>query len=411
VPASISKIVFTDAEPYNLLAFDESAIVDSNMEGWQWHDGYDGTTGFSTLETKRGYNFYHASDVVIDLPSVTGLLTSMGQTVELDYNNNGLNLLGNSMLCSIDWDNVIRSGNMRNAVYFTRDNSLVAYVDGTGTPAGSTDGIIPPLQGFFVKALEPGCQLDFSNAAVNLHSDVNRYKGYTNPVPLFRLELLREGTIEDETVIRIRNKATTSFDNEYDASRLFSDVPGKSSLSSTYAGESYVINTIPPPEDSFTLPLSLNISGTGSFSIKRTEITGFENYNIVLTDHYNNFTRELNSSPEYIFTSEEGIFNDRFTVTINPLATSVSDLHLNDSPYSAWSSGNSLHISSDRDIAGGSLTDIVVYDISGRILCHEEGVLLEAGNIYTIPFNSKPGLYLVEIINDTLRESVKVFHK
>ncbi len=107
----------------------------------------------------------------------------MGSSVALQYNGNGLNLIGNSLTCSINWDNVVTSGNMRDAIYFTKNNSLVSYVEGTGTPMGTT-GDNPPLQGFFVKALEAGCSIDFTGAGVKTHGSVNRYKSSSTNIHL-----------------------------------------------------------------------------------------------------------------------------------------------------------------------------------------------------------------------------------
>ncbi|MFN2336385.1 MAG: right-handed parallel beta-helix repeat-containing protein, partial [Bacteroidales bacterium] len=48
-PLTVSKTVFTDIEPENLLSYDESKVLTDVIEGWQWHDGYDGTTPFNNL--------------------------------------------------------------------------------------------------------------------------------------------------------------------------------------------------------------------------------------------------------------------------------------------------------------------------------------------------------------------------
>ncbi len=53
---------------------------------------------------------------------------------------------------------------MRDAIYFTKNNSMAAYVDGDGVNGGTS--IIPPLHGFFVKALATDPSIDFTGANV-----------------------------------------------------------------------------------------------------------------------------------------------------------------------------------------------------------------------------------------------------
>ncbi|MBE0667867.1 MAG: hypothetical protein IH593_09385, partial [Bacteroidales bacterium] len=64
-PMTVSKSVITDIDPYNLINYDESKVTTDVAHGWQWHDGWDGTTGFNTLEAKRGYNIAFVMDTTI----------------------------------------------------------------------------------------------------------------------------------------------------------------------------------------------------------------------------------------------------------------------------------------------------------------------------------------------------------
>ena len=55
-PVTVPKTVFTNIEPDNLLSYDESKVTSDVIQGWQWHDGYGGTTPFTNLEAKKGYD-------------------------------------------------------------------------------------------------------------------------------------------------------------------------------------------------------------------------------------------------------------------------------------------------------------------------------------------------------------------
>lgn len=409
VPAGMSKATFVNVNPYNLLLFDDSKIVTTNMEGWQWHDGYDGTTGFSSLLAKRGYNFYHTEDVTVTLPTLNGLLSSMGSTVPLQFNGNGLNLIGNSLTCSLNWDQVILSGNMRNAVYFTTNNTMASYVGGVGTPAGTT-GLIPPLQGFFVKALETGCAMDFSAAGVKTHSSVNRYKS-DQVIPLLRLELHVNNLLNDETVVRFSYDATTSFDNNMDASKMFAESAPVSTIWSTLENEDYAINSIPYPSVEFYLPLTVIIKQDGTHSIKRTEITGLEDYRAELIDNYQSFSTDLKSADSYSFGSTAGTFDDRFMVKITPMATGLDDLFTPVREINMFISGNILNIQPSGDLWGQSPAVITVTDITGRAIQRYTGIQLQGGSLLQLPFNRPSGLYIVEVIEGNRRFTGKVVNR
>ncbi len=113
-PVTVSKTVFTDIEPYNLMLYDESKVTDDVVQGWQWHDGYDGTTAFSTLEARKGYQVMVDNDTTVVFRNLTSLTTSMGQ-IDLPFSGSGgdtslygYSLIGNSLTCGMNWDLVIK---------------------------------------------------------------------------------------------------------------------------------------------------------------------------------------------------------------------------------------------------------------------------------------------------------------
>ncbi|MCD4736704.1 MAG: right-handed parallel beta-helix repeat-containing protein [Bacteroidales bacterium] len=405
----ISTDVFTDVGTDNLLLFDDSKISTNNMEGWQWYDGYDNTTSFSQLNTKIGYNFYHSSDVTVQLPTTTDLLSSMGSSVSLQYNGNGLNLIGNSLTCSIDWDEVTFTGNMRNAIYFTKNNSLVAYNNGVGSPDGTT-GIIPPLHGFFVKALETNCSIDFSGTDVNVHGTVNRYKSEII-IPLIRLELLLNSETKDETVVRFNENATETFDNEYDASKLFSESLNKPQLYTYIGDEKYIINAVPFPETVISIPMTFKATSEGSYSIRRTQLVGLDNYLVELVDTYENFTTNLQTTQDYYFSSAEGTFDDRFILTIKGTATGLDEIIKSDRLFNIYTYSNHINIQTMTDDWSGSRADINVFDLTGRTIMKLSGVELFNGETKQFSFVQAKGIYIVEINNGIRRVVQKISHR
>ncbi|MBE0668054.1 MAG: hypothetical protein IH593_10355, partial [Bacteroidales bacterium] len=226
-PMTMSKSVITDIDPENLINYDESKVTTDVIQGWQWHDGWDGTTGFNTLEAKRGYNIAFLMDTTILYDGITSLTTSMGQ-INLPFSGSGrdtslygYSLIGNSLTCGINWDLVTRSdtGWVRNAIFFTKDDYVASYVRGVGTNGGSAH--IPPMQGFFVKTRATGTYIIIPDNARE-HSSTLRYKSAEN-IPLIRLELSSDEG-RDETVIRLDSHASAGFDNELDAAKMFAQL-------------------------------------------------------------------------------------------------------------------------------------------------------------------------------------------
>ena len=79
---------------------------------------------------------------------------SLSFTSGSDNSTQGWNCLGNPFSSGLDWDAITKPTGVDNAIYFTVNNTLASYVDGVSNN-GAT-GLIPPMQGFFVKANQSG---------------------------------------------------------------------------------------------------------------------------------------------------------------------------------------------------------------------------------------------------------------
>jgi hypothetical protein len=419
VPANIlSTNIFLQIDNKNLLRYDESLIPDepdkTPYNGWVWHDGYVsgippnevyGGPAFTTLDVGRGYNFYHsqpsASVQFTGLHSLLSNLSVLGLQYSGDgkqYTENyGLNLLGNSLTCSLDWNLVSGSDNTGEALYITKGNKLGVIIRGMTTGTNNITNIIPPLQGFFVWAYGLGTSLDFSNARV--HSNQARYKsGSTSSETMIKLELNRSGN-QDETIVWFNDKATNSFDRKYDAAKLFFSVTGTDQIYTWSGADKYVINGIPFPAQSITIPMGVRITNQGSVcQIIATKILGLENYKVTLTDRLNSdLTIDLNTTDRYSFTSDAGTFNDRFYITISKVINSLPETLTGEKPFNVYTFNKVLNIeliSTDWDKKTGSVS---VYDLAGRKVLYINNVEWMIGDLKNISLDKPDGLYIVEI--------------
>jgi len=111
--------------------------------------------------------------------------------------------------------------NTGNAVYVWDQNRYRVW---NGYLGDIIDGIIPAMQGFFVKASGANAQITIPNNA-RLHSNQPYYKETTEvenmlTVEVGKLEGGEPGAVEDVFYFQARSEATNGFDPDYDAYKL-----------------------------------------------------------------------------------------------------------------------------------------------------------------------------------------------
>lgn len=424
------KSVFTSINALNLLRYDDSIIPDgvshTSFEGWIWHDGWTtGTTGpgpysgpfFSDLDIGKGYNFYHSNtSAVVTFSNLSSLQTTLGP-LALQYSgggktiteNYGLNLLGNSLTCGIDWDLVTEeSGDPGNAVYYTTDNRLGTYVRGAPDGINGATKNIPPLQGFFVKTNAIGTSLDFS--AAKEHSSQQRYKGEdVTTIPLIKLELNNSGN-QDETLIWFNEKATNLFDGDFDASKLFSSEAGYDQIYSWFGSEKFGINGIPFPARTIIIPVAVKFLHSGSdYNIIASQLHGLDDYHVTLTDKGNaNLTVDLKNTDRYTFSSEAGTFSDRFFLTITNVFAGVPDIIVPEKVFNIYAFDKTLNIELLCNNWEGRVCTLSLYDPEGRKMFQHNNVEWYKGERKQIPLNIFPGIYIVEIKSEEQKYVSKI---
>jgi predicted outer membrane repeat protein len=410
-PITVSKTVFTDIEPYNLMLYDESKVTTDVIEGWQWHDGYDGTTPFSNLEAKRGYDALVPEDTTIIFSNLKSLTTSMGQ-INLPFSGSGLDtalfgysLIGNSLTCGMNWDMVSRSDptHVRNAIYITKDNTVASYVNGVGTNGGSAH--IPPLQGFFVKTRATGTYITIPDNARE-HNATPRYKS-SKIIPIIRLTLA-SSTTEDETVVRLEPLATTGFDNDFDAGKIFSPVDKRAQIYSVMNREDYSINSIPWPKTQMLIPLTLKIPEAGSYMIRRSQLQGIGNLKVLLTDGLTGKSVDLLNYSEYSFTATKGTVAGRFSLVISAATPDTGDKKTTYSTLKIYSSSGKVCVLPQGDEWDGISGKVRIFDITGRLIMSGNEEWFSAGELKEYLLTGAAGLLVVEVTTGTKRYLEKV---
>lgn len=423
--SGLSTSYFTDVNPFNLLLYNDSRVVTSDYNGWEYYNGYAGTygiaggAGFTTMTFGRGYNFYNGTDAVVTLSGSTPIGTTLGN-ISLQYSgptpgslSYGYNLLGNSLTCSLDWDLVTFSGSVNSAVYYTTGNRWATYLPLVGGTNGATKDI-PPLQGFFVKANDTGASVDLS--AARGHSTQPRYKKSGSEelpskeekiFPKIKLELSGTGT-SDETILWYNNEATDGFDEKYDAIKMFSSESIFSQIYTILEEKNYVINGIPLPTDSIIVPLGIKISQTGSYSLIKKDFIAPYGYRVFLIDKTNNLSVNLRENEKYDFTSDAGTFSDRFLLKFISITTGIDDPVAQKKDFNIYSFYDIVNIIPMNTMVNSSKGEIKIFDLTGRIVKQINNVEWYEGTPVQVPCNELNGIYMVEVHSGTLRFIGKV---
>lgn len=397
-PATVSKTVFTDIEPYNLMLYDESKVTTDVVQGWQWHDGYGGATAFSTLEAKKGYQVMVDNDITMVFRNLTSLTTSMGQ-INLPFSGSGgdtslfgYTLVGNSLTCGLNWDAVTVSTGVRNGYYLYVDGVDISYVNGVGTNGGTAH--IPPLHGFFVKSRAIGTYMTIPDNARE-HNATPRYKS-AQVIPLIRLTLVSPKS-EDETVIRFEPMATNDFDDEFDAGKMFAIASKRALIYSEMNGENYSVNSVPWPETKTVIPLTLKIPEAGTYKIRRSQLQGTDNSKITLSDKVAGKSVDLLAFTEYSFSAQEGKLAGRFTVTVSSNKPEPFVDQAVASSLKIYASSGKICILPQGNEWENLSGNVKIYDITGRMIMNGGLEWFNSGEVKEYSPSGARGMLIVEL--------------
>jgi hypothetical protein len=387
--SSLQASIFTSTT-LDFAQFIENRPSLSLLQGWVAYDGYVYYTGlsngptFSSLTIGKGYNFWDSEDNTF---TFSGLLNTSDVTIPLSFSGskeiNGFNLLGNPFSSGLNWDDITHGtyfpypDSTSKGLFFTRDNVQCTYINGVGIP-GDVTGIIPPMQGFFVKTNLTGKSITLP-AAARTNGNIHPTYKSASLIPLVRLGLAEDSISVDETVIRFNDIAKEGLDNDYDAVKMFLSSTRTAIYSTTTTNDKMAINGLPFPASLVEIPITINITTSGTHKLTAKQIQGLDGYSIKLIDNVTGSVIDLRENPDVTFTSDQGNISNRFKLRVNvksvqtisfnqlatktfgdidfnPGATTSSELaitYTSDNPAVAVIINNSVHIT------GAGTTNII----------------------------------------------------
>lgn len=354
---------------------------------------YDNTVGFSTALTPgKGFYVYvgsgFSSTTAFSL-TTTGSVVQGAGTIPITKNTNNYNLIANPYASPISFTTFrslgTNSSKIANAIYgWNADlnggaGGAVQFAGGVSTPSGISGmkDVIPAGQGFFVEALSAG-NLDYNETMKSGSNTSSNPLLREMPMAIARVRL--SGVYDaDETVLRIERQATTYFDSEFDAHRIFSTpgyagYPGPytkyTSLSTFLNNEDYSINTLFVPTGTLSVPLRAKVSVSGNYTISAFDYDNFGSCLVLwdkLTDAYVDLKRS-----DYTFTISDTTQTPRFELIVCETENVSHPLGIDDntgnlsSNTSIYSKDNHLVVNSN--LSRYSDASVLVTNLLGQTL-------------------------------------------
>jgi hypothetical protein len=277
-----------------------------------------------------------------------------------------------------------------------------AAVNGSLVP----DTFVQTGQGFYVNSLVTG-PMYFTNSMRNKISNNQFINRNASSVSLnteekhrLWLNLSEVDKNHNQILIGYTQNATNAIDFGYDRKLLNN---GTSFIYSLLDEEAYVIQAKALSFSNEDLvPLGFNTQKTGVFTISLGDVDGLflANQNVFLKDVETGIIHNLNNR-SYTFTSNVGLFNDRFEIVYRNSTLSQEENIFNENTVLLFEEQNVLNINS----INAKISSILVYDVLGRVLYSEKNI--NKNTIQLSKLKKTNGMLLIQLSD----ENKKVIQK
>lgn len=375
----------------NVFPYNQNAIW--VREYWEGTGNWENHSIRNLVSNDKGYSYKglqsgHATFI--------GWLTHGDPVSWLFYNNtsndidrDGWNLMANPYSSSLDWDLI--SGNATEAAVYAWNG--YNYISWNGSVGALNQGIIPPLSGFFVKALNRGTGHFQITKTARVHANEIPYKK-ADPYAVLEIEVT-DGTYDDRTYFRLNDLATHSFDHKFDAHKLFG-IGEAPQLYSATDGLPLSINEFPWQKTTIEQHLCFSSGIPGSYTL-HFSLKGIDPYlSATFTDRQKKVSFDLRMLSQYNFDYLPGEDPKRFFVKFSPTVEKVNTPDLQ-----AYAHNGILHLLNKNQITGElhvvSTNAVTVFTSNFGGTDHQ-----------LFNLNLPTGIYIVQLVSENEIRNVKV---
>jgi hypothetical protein len=394
---------------------------DRTTSGWVIHTNPEGP-----LIPMHGYAVNVGESPEPKIIDIKGIVNNGELSLTLFNHNHlytkGFNLAGNPYPSPIDWNSP--SGwtkiNIDDALYYfmasTSDRyggTYSTYMDGISSD-GLATAIIPSMQGFFVHVSDGSYPVTGTLGTTNevritdrehpfIKSDNKGEKSF------IRLEAgYSDDSISfDPLVIYFDIKATTNFDGQLDALKLFNtDLMVTNFYSFGDDGRSLSINALPVTGDDLcTVRLGFKTERDGDVIFKIRDIEGdFFYKEISLSDVVAGEEQDLLSGKQYKVSLPAGHYQERFWLNLSNTPVSISDPYDNQDKINIYTYNKTLF--ARINISGLKDGWLSIFNLSGQVLYKYK--INGPGEYQFNPLLSE-GLYIISLNSGSMRITKKLY--
>jgi hypothetical protein len=275
------------------------------------------------------------------------------------------------------------------------------YVYGTNsysTIAPNTTYRFNPFSAFFLQVFgASNATLTYDNTGLTDFTS-----GGAGGAPAYRLEdiviEISDGSLSDNTLIRLQESATESFDTNMDGIKFLNSNTAIPQIYTEAEGacSGLAVNTL--PNNTEMVNLKIRTGKIGTYNIRLSEKSQLNNVDkVILTDTETGISSDLLISKGYNFESNQTGTSSRFKVLLSTeSANGIMPVKNN---------GIFAIVQGARVIVSGitEVSDISIYDAVGKLIQHNNSVI--NGEILEL---HQQGLYVMEISNKNQRARIKV---
>jgi hypothetical protein len=311
--------------------------------------------------------------------------------------------VGNPFTCGLNLSGLTRS-NVNEAYYiWDVDKSggagFASYVGTTSTPSGALNGVIPPMQGFLVKATGISPSLTIPTSARTVATPNAQLRGTSSFTHRMYVRISEPQSGKwDETAVLSDPQASVMFDGSFDAYKLNSwDAQALNLATVSADNQRLSINTTGDWDAALQVPLQLTTTLNGPMQLTTNLSEVAAGQAVWLEDLHTGAYHDLRAG-SYAFTHLSNVA-DRFRIHFRALSTSISPDPL---------AGVQLYAHDGRVFVRGwdGPFALEAYDLQGRRVASGA---FEAGMGSDGWFSGvSPGIYLVRCTTSEGAKSVKL---
>lgn len=372
--------------------FNGAWLMDYNEQTNNWNNSI--TSPHVLLTPGKGFAIYdtNARGKVF---LFSGLLNAGNISPAIHFSDTGYNLVGNPYPSALTgtintWD----KASINNAIWVWKESDG-NYKTWNGVTGTLTGGIIPSMQGFFVKAYDnnPFIVLPPSSQTADMQGF---YKSTRTNELTMKVE---KDNLSDELLISFDENATDEFDTFFDVEKFYGS-PSAPQIYSLSEDKKLSINGLFPGIGAKTVQVAFEPRSSGHFTLHADGLNSFSHSaTILLNDLKAGHTVNLVNEQNYTFNGSITDSPGRFLLIFDHVAG--VDNKPGKENVIIYSFGNDIYISSDSP-----LNKIEIFNITGQ--------LVYESRMYDTPvikacLNNAKGCYIVRASGKEKCYTARVF--